>query len=59
MIFSGGTVDRAMTETNQIKKQKTVEHPPRPQNIGIKGIEIYIPSQVCGLVFAVLLLSGY
>lgn len=31
-----------MTET---KKQKTLDHPTRPQNIGIKGIEIYIPSQ--------------
>ncbi|QLL34659.1 hypothetical protein HG536_0H00330 [Torulaspora globosa] len=31
-----------MTET---KKQKTLYHPARPQNIGIKGIEVYIPSQ--------------
>ncbi|QGN17109.1 protein ERG13 [Kluyveromyces marxianus] len=36
-----------MTEQDQVKKQKTVDQPPRPQNIGIKGIEIYIPSQVC------------
>lgn len=34
-----------MTEQN--KKQKTTDQPPRPQNIGIKGIEIYIPTQVC------------
>lgn len=34
-----------MTEQNQLKKQKVVDQPPRPQNIGIKGIEIYIPSQ--------------
>lgn len=31
-----------MTET---KRQKTVEHPGKPQNVGIKGIEIYVPSQ--------------
>lgn len=36
-----------MTEQNQLKKQKVLDQPPRPQNIGIKGIEIYIPSQVC------------
>lgn len=29
----------------EIKKQKTFDHPSRPQNIGIKGIEVYIPSQ--------------
>ncbi|SCW00227.1 LAFE_0B12244g1_1 [Lachancea fermentati] len=34
-----------MTEQNQMKKQKTVDQPPRPQNIGIKAIEVYIPSQ--------------
>ncbi|CUS23819.1 LAQU0S12e00738g1_1 [Lachancea quebecensis] len=34
-----------MTEQNQLKKQKTVSQPPRPQNIGIKAIEVYIPSQ--------------
>ncbi|CCF60817.1 hypothetical protein KAFR_0L02060 [Kazachstania africana CBS 2517] len=31
-----------MTET---KKQKTVDHPPRPTNIGIKAIEVYIPNE--------------
>lgn len=31
-----------MTET---KKQKTVEQPSRPINVGIKGIEVYLPSQ--------------
>lgn len=31
-----------MTEA---KRQKTVEHPGKPQNVGIKGIELYIPSQ--------------
>lgn len=31
-----------MTET---KKQKTLDHPTRPQNVGIKGIEVYIPSR--------------
>lgn len=31
-----------MTET---KKQRTETHLPRPANIGIKGIEVYIPSQ--------------
>lgn len=36
-----------MTEQDLAKKQKTVDQPPRPQNVGIKGIEIYIPSQVC------------
>ncbi|SCU86145.1 LADA_0D12596g1_1 [Lachancea dasiensis] len=34
-----------MTEQNQLKKQKTADQPPRPQNIGIKGFEVYIPSQ--------------
>lgn len=29
----------------EIKKQKTETSLPRPQNIGIKGIEIYLPSQ--------------
>lgn len=29
----------------ELKKQKIESHPPRPTNIGIKGIEIYIPSQ--------------
>ncbi|KAH3903661.1 hydroxymethylglutaryl-CoA synthase SCDLUD_001309 [Saccharomycodes ludwigii] len=33
-----------MTES-ATKKQKVIDQPPRPQNIGIKGIEIYIPSQ--------------
>ncbi|CCE62634.1 hypothetical protein TPHA_0C04850 [Tetrapisispora phaffii CBS 4417] len=31
-----------MTDT---KRQKTADQPTRPQNIGIKGIEIYIPNQ--------------
>ncbi|SCU90991.1 LAFA_0F01244g1_1 [Lachancea sp. 'fantastica'] len=34
-----------MTEQNQLKKQKTTDQPPRPQNVGIKAIEVYIPSQ--------------
>ncbi|AET39633.1 hydroxymethylglutaryl-CoA synthase Ecym_4602 [Eremothecium cymbalariae DBVPG len=34
-----------MTDPTQPKKQKIEAQPPRPQNIGIKGIEIYIPSQ--------------
>ncbi|SCU93876.1 LAMI_0E15896g1_1 [Lachancea mirantina] len=34
-----------MTEQNQVKRQKTEESSARPQNVGIKGIEVYIPSQ--------------
>ncbi|AMD21499.1 HER221Cp [Eremothecium sinecaudum] len=34
-----------MTEQNQTKSQNASTEPQRPQNVGIKAIEIYIPSQ--------------